>query len=238
MRHHQCPKRQPMITQQRPCTRSDRGSRSWWRQGSFAESVAGLVVPLASSTTPGLAGRQLLPCAAHEHAQWPQGSQARGSSLLQDCQFPSLLSWYPYTSSPEVLSLGHQFPVSAERPPFFLVTAPHPSHYIQWWVHVPGTACSPKRWSESGSCSTLLFKVGPPRATHTTHLVKFQEASPRLSQPFLHSLPFTMETILCQGKGEEEGWQQEWRPLSISETSVNHRAQRRTRNGEKSKDGE
>lgn len=66
-------------------------------------------------------------------------------------------------------------------------------------------------WSESGSCSTLLFKVSPPRETHITRLVKFQEASPRLSQPFLHCLPFTMETIPCQGKGEEEGWQQECR---------------------------
>lgn len=94
------------------------------------------------------------------------------------------------------------------------------------------------RWSELGSCSTLLFKVGPPRATHITSLVKSQEANPRLSQPLLHSLPSTMETIQHQGKGEVEEQQQECWQLSISETSLDHRAQTRTRNGEKSKDGE
>lgn len=176
---------------------------------------------------PSMAGRQLL-CAAHQRPQGARGCRARGSSLLQDSKLPSLLSHAHHlqkgsasgTKSLCLLRDHHSCWWQPHSPPLHTMMGPRLRDRM--WPNVGSTRCS-----ESGSSSTLLFKVSPPRATHTTSWVKFREASPRLSQPLLHSLPFTMEAIPYREKLREEEWQQECRQMSISKTSVNHRAQRR-----------
>lgn len=100
-----------------------------------------------------------------------------------------------------------------------------PRNYIQ--SNVRNT-----RRCESSSCSTLLFKVTLPTATHTT-MIKFWEASLEC-----HSLYFIFYCSSHTKLGEEEGQQQECRPLNIGDTSVDHKAWRRTSDGEKSSNRE
>lgn len=125
--------------------------------------------------------------------QQPQGApgsgwRAGGGSLCQDGKPPSLLSWWPHTSAPQVLSLRHQDPAPAEGPPSLLVTASQPTAtppHATLGPHlrdpIQPNMGSTRWWSESGSCSASLFKVTPPIATHTATLFKFWEAGPRLS---------------------------------------------------------
>lgn len=98
---------------------------------------------------------------------------------------------------------------------------------------------------ESASCSALLFKVGPPRAIHTTSLVKFHFNKPVLD---CHSHFFTLyhsswrqphakgKVRRKDGSRNVDKWASQ-RPLWTTEPKEGHTMERRVRTGNNFSEG-